>query len=243
MPLIFPSTVPRSAQPSMKSFLTCSATSSGKSLRLAASVRIRPGCGKSMTSGGLPPWSSTGAWTSNWSVPWKSILTPVQSASGFQKSVKIWMALGSFSLLRTGESRTDRLAGVLLVALDLAAEQAVARRSAAGAAPASTHRKARRCAAVPAVVPRGVGSPAATTGGERQGRDGRDCRDTRSVSHKLPLVRSTRRTRWLRPVPAGATQRQRLLALPLEMMWNRMEDSEGYHSSRHPRGEDVVGNN
>src|SRR6478609_3716486 len=34
-----------------------------------------------------------------------SIFTPVQSVSGFQKSVKIWIALGSLSLLRTGVRR------------------------------------------------------------------------------------------------------------------------------------------
>ena len=87
----------------MKSLVACSATFSGSVTRLGASVRNRPGCGKSITSGGLPPWSNTGAWTSNWSVPWKSIVTPVHSASGAQKSVKRWMASGSFSLLRTGE--------------------------------------------------------------------------------------------------------------------------------------------
>ena len=234
-------------------------------MRLGASVRNRPGCGKSITSGGLPPWINTGAWTSNWSVPWKSIVTPVHSTSGSQKSVKIWMASGSFSLLRTGERMRDRLALVLLVARDLAPEQPLGRRrvvpSVRGAVGCRRCPRAPPCPRTPRCLraPRcrgrrgaagrlGVGAArpvvvVVAAGDEHQRCDRRECRDALAVSHAQTPPYRHAPGRISRPVELTPTPDTSSLAMRLEMMWNRMEDSERYHSSRCDRGEDAVGQN
>ena len=167
----------------------------------------RPGCGKSIMSGGLPPWISTGAWTSNWSVPWKSILAPVHSANGFQKSVKSWTASGSLLAVADRREHADAVLPAYccshlispLTRLSPAAPPAVPAEHPAGAlVSAATPRSSGR---------RGISGPAVvgTTGHQDQGRDGPECCDAFAVSHletppsEAPAERVG--TRWLQLVP------------------------------------------
>ena len=235
-------------------------------MRLGASVRNRPGCGKSITSGGLPPWISTGAWTSNWSVPWKSIVTPVHSTSGSHQLVKRPMASGSFSLLRTGERTVTVLPsccwshGISVPSSDSAAAGAVGGLGAVG-----RFRAVGRFGAVGRLGPggrlglrwrlgpggcfgprrlRGDGARPSSSSSSPQATSTNDVMAA-SAATRLPYLMLELPREWHAPgrMSAPASWRRTgpsTLAMRLEMMWNRMEDSEGYPSSRCVRGEDAI---
>src|SRR4051794_9401261 len=231
MPLVSLLTLIKVSQPAMNSLLASWARSAGNVFRLGANVRSSPGWGKSITSGGLPPWISTGAWTSNWSVPWKSILTPVHSLSGFQKSVKIWMAFGSLALLRTGDRRlTVFPAYYCLQAIFPSSKLSptpvlpVAPAAAVVALPAAVVALPAAVVALAAVVSLDFLSSLPHAAATRSSDDAIAIDATRLLDLMLVIP-------LCEPVPGGSAARSsrrpggRLLPSALEMVWNLVEDS------------------
>jgi hypothetical protein len=152
-------------------------------------------------------------------------LTPVQSASGFQKSVKIWIALASFSLLRTGE-RTLTVLPAYCCSHLISPPRRLS--PAAALVPGAELPVALVALVAPGAAVSGALVPLLLLPQATRTRDVIAAKAATRLPYlmlKLPPQKHPP-SALASAVPAGATPNADI-GLRLEMVWNLMEDSEG----------------